>query len=340
MAPLTVLLESQQDGLCVSDDQISQELHRLSLLLARRGLNLPPERALRQLLATLRQQLSPEAAPSLLDEVLELLARQRSLGLIDVYRELFEFHREWELELGQFGLHYPELVGELAPVESDLKAYREGVGALVERDYAIAQKLLGQSWHRLQRHRQTLGDMRQSQGYSRHRGVDWLGWTAQRGAPDDQLLREELTRLRIRVEHVLEDEFPDPRLRMEWQQHWLPRFEEMAQASPGLELLQPAESLQEGLSGWLERAALRRNFSGFPAWMELRTGLISWHAGFCDRTELLHSLQGWQGWPWGELPSIRTGLQQRRREQVKHWVAAGDWEYDRWLWLYPGAAKL
>jgi hypothetical protein len=292
------------------------------------------------LLADLRPQLSRFWPHSGLDEVLELLAQQRPMGFSQRYRELLEFHQDWELELSQFALHYPDRAGRLAPIEADLEVYREGVGALVEGDYGAAQRLLRESWDRLKVHRETLADMRQRYGYSRYRGVDWLGWTAHRGQPDGQPLKQELARLRFQVEEVLEVEFPDPRVQTEWQQYWLSRFEEVAQAPPGLALLQAAESLQEGLSGWLERAALRRDFSGFPAWMELRSGLISWHAGLCDRDELFASLQVWQSWPWRELESIQTGIQQRRRQEVRQWVAAGDWEYDRWLWLYPGAAKL
>ncbi|MBS2035709.1 hypothetical protein JST97_12030 [bacterium] len=297
----------------------------------------------------------PEAPPDLMQAVQELLHSPNPRLTALLFPDLVAFHRAYGEELDGFRQLYPSCQPLIQAIERDLIGYQEAVGAMVEQDWSAARRLF--QVESLRRHRRDMAQVRSEHGCWPEAALDELAWSCQRGRPQGSALSAWLDQLERECRLILDNQFPDPRLREEWKDLWKPRLQTLRArlARPELAILPTAQQWLDGQRHWVARARQQRDFSRLSWWGGLRQGLIHWFAGRWPRNELrplLSQAECWldmdlSGWPELDrelrqhhleqagqiLGKIGECLRSSDRAGLAQLVDRADAAYDRWLWL-------
>jgi hypothetical protein len=288
----------------------------------------------------------------LLEQALQLLRKGATSSLPSLFPELLSFYRERQQRSRRFAALYSNQPELLALLDEDLGCYQNAVGALVEQAWSDAAPLLEEVSGRLAERDRAMETVRRQYGFSPVAELDELAWSLHRGRPDAGGVLGLLQAAEAEVSRVLAREFPDPRLRQEWEDLWRPQgqqLKERLQRQPHLSLLPQLEAYVSRHRHWLQRARQRRDFSALPWWERLRRQL-SEGDGPPDLAEArAFAARDLTDWPepdrelrqtyqkqlFGWLEAIETCADGESRS---HQVALGDQAYDRWLWLAQSKA--
>ena len=301
-----------------------------------------------------------EPPADLLESVCQLLRKGAYRVLPERFPALLSFHQVWSTQLAQFARQYPGKKDLLELAQSDLRDYQDAVGALVEEAWTDAGPMFSQVAANLRVRSAAMGEVRRLEGFSPIAEVDELAWHLQRGNPDARAVLHKLQEAELEVSAVLQQKFPDPRLRSEWLDLWAPLCKELRQrfaVRPDLALMPRLVEFFQRQAHWLQRARQRRDFGRLPWWQQLREDLAGWFFGWKLReTVRLERAMHWlnldfSAWPEadrelrehyrqltiGWLGRVECCLAASGRHQVSELVAFGDLHFDRWLWLQSKA---
>ncbi|MBX3166377.1 MAG: hypothetical protein KF760_03150 [Candidatus Eremiobacteraeota bacterium] len=304
----------------------------------------------------------PARPADLLEEVQLLLGKGAHSALSARFSELLAYYRQWVERVDSFGRRYPGQKELLAAIQLDLSDYQEAVGALVEQAWVEAAPMVSRVARNLALRQASMENVRRQEGFSPLAELDELAWNLQRGKADGTAALHRLREAQLQVGQLLEQEFPDPRLRTEWIDLWAPLGRELAQrlATPDLSLLARLEDFFRRHAHWLQRARQRRDFSRLPWWRQLREKLVGWFAGQTLRESVeFQAARCWLHRDFSEWPEADRELRLHYSRQTSHWLdqveaclagsarqqvaellAFGDLHYDRWLWLESGLGHL
>lgn len=287
-----------------------------------------------------------------LEQALQLLRKGATGSLPVLFPELLSYYRQRQQRSQRFGALYPQQLELLALMDEDLSFYQNAVGALVEQAWTDAAPLLEEVSGRLAKRDRAMEAVRCQHGLSRRAELDELAWSLHRGRPDVSGVVGLLRAAEAEVSRVLASEFPDPRLRQEWEDLWKPQGQQLTERlkrQPHLSLLPQLEAYVTRHRHWLQRARQRRDFGALPWWEQLRRQLTEGE-GSPDLTPArAFAARDFADWPGADRELRQTYLKQllgwlegievyadadSRRQQV----AFGDQAYDRWLWLAQSKA--
>lgn len=288
----------------------------------------------------------------LLEQALQLLGKGATSSLPSLFPELLSYYRQRQQQSQRFAALYPSQPELLALLDEDLGCYQNAVGALVEQAWTDAAPLLQEVSGRFTQRDRAMAEVRRQHGFSPLAELDELAWSLHRGRPNASGAVEFLQAAEAEVCQVLAREFPDPRLRQEWEDLWKPQglhLQERLQRDPQLALLPLLETFFSRHRHWLQRACQRRDFSALPWWEQLRRQLTEGNGPIDLAEARAFCARDFDEWPEADrhlrrtyveqlhrwLDSIEAGGDAQSRSQLVGW---GDQTYDRWLWLAQSKA--